>query len=133
MAKKINNYGKLIFDTVFKYYGSSANCSPLILYKLLDLNYVRDYIRRNMNNALSHSVEFYGSNPNYNPTIFIKIVHILNPNINNVTLRTILNMNTYDKILINNIIKKNNRRPMIINSRISKRRLMGKLDSASLF
>jgi ankyrin repeat protein len=119
----------------FEYYGSNPNCNGHILQKLLDMNCVPEQANIFGDTALIYALERYGSKPNCNPHIFLKLILLLYPSITRPKLIEILDKNTTDRELKNNILGMYdyNRRRTIINNRVSKRVSTGKYDSLSIF
>jgi hypothetical protein len=102
---------------------------------LLDINCKPEQTNWCGYTALKYAFYYYGENPNYDPRIFLKLILLLYPSITRPKLIELLDANTDDHNLKNNIMKVYlyNSRRTIINSRISKRVLKGKYDSLSIF
>ena len=133
--KKVNIYSDTALMYAFKYYGINPNCDSNILSKLLDMNCKPEQVDNIGNTALVYAFRYYGANPNCDPTVFLKLITLLYPTITRSKLIELLDTNTDDHNLKNNIMKVclYNRRRTIINSRVSKRVLKGKYDSLSIF
>ena len=100
---------------------------------MLDMNCVPEQVTKYGDTALMYAFSYYGSNPNYDFNIFVKLILLLHPSITRSKLIELLD--TDDHNLKNNITRVYlyNRRRTIINSRISKRVSKGKYDSISIF
>jgi hypothetical protein len=118
-----------------KYYGTNPNCDSHILLKMLDMDCIPRQIGHNGRTALVYTFQYYGNNPNYDPNVFLKLISLLQSLITRSKLIEVLNKNTNNQNLKNNIMKVYlyNSRRTIINSRISKRVFKGKYDSLSIF
>ena len=132
---QIDNHGYTALMCAFLYYGRNPNCNSHILSKMLDMNCLPNHINRYGHSTLMFAFRYYGSNPKYDPNIFLKLIILLYPSITRPKLIEILDKNTTDRELKNNILGMYdyNRRRTIINNRVSKRVSTGKYDSLSIF
>jgi hypothetical protein len=135
VPEQVNQHDATALMYAFEFYGPNPKCNSHILSKLLDMNCKPEQVNRWGYTALIYAFKNYGSNPNYDPNIFLKLILLLHPIITRSKLIELLDKNTKNLNLKNNIMKAYlyNRRRTIINSRISKRVLKGKYDSLSIF
>ena len=134
--EQANIHSETALMFAFRNYGSNPNCNHHVLLKLLDMNCSPEKISRPCNSTtLMFAFKYYGSNPNYDPNIFLKLIILLYPSITRPKLIDLLDTNTTDHSLQNNIlgVYNYNHRRTIINSRVSKRVSKGKYDSRSIF
>ena len=133
--EQVDIYGNTALIYAFYFYGSNPYCNHNILLKLLNMNCNPEQVNSGGSTALIYAFKYYGENPNCDPRIFLKLILLLHPSITRPKLIELLDKNTNDHNLKNNIMKAYlyNCRRTIINSRISKRVLKGKYDSLSIF
>ena len=136
VPEQVNIYpGETALMYSLKYYGSNLNCDSSVLHKLFNMNCAQKQVYMNSYTFFTYAFQYYGTNPNYDPHIFVKLILLLHPIITRSGLIELLDRNTRNLNLKNNIMKAYlyNRRRAIINSRISKRVIKGKCDSLSIF
>ena len=124
-------YGETALMFAFKYYGQNPKCNSHVFSKMLDMNCKPKQIRNDGSTALSYAFQNYGKNPNYDIKIFLKLINLLHPSITSLELIVLLNANTDDQRLKAKIYGEynHNKRRALVNNRVFKRRVMGKLDS----
>ena len=133
--EQVNRRGYTALMYAFIFYEKNPNCNHHILLKLLNMNCMPEQTNCYGYTALRYAFKYYDSNPNYDPRIFLKLFLLLYPSITRSELIKVLDTNTKNLNLKNNIMKAYlyDSRRSIINSRISKRVLRGKYDSLSIF
>ena len=133
--QQVNDNGITALMFALIYYGKNPNCDSKILSKMLDMNCVLEQVNSHGHKLLIYALQYYGTNPNYDSHIFIKLISLLHSLITRSKLIELLDTNTDDHNLKNNIMSAYlyNSRRTIINSRVSKRVLKGKRDSQSIF
>ena len=133
MLKRTDYLSNTALMYAFMFYDENFDSEMFL--KLLNMDCKPEQVDQNDETALMYAFKYYGQNPICDPNIFVKLILLLRPKIARSKLIELLNMNTNDHNLKNNIMSAYlyNRRRIIINSRISKRVLKGKYDSLSIF
>jgi hypothetical protein len=133
--EKINNCGNTALIYAFWEYGKNYNCDSRVFLKMLNMNCMPEQANIWKHTALKYALKYYITNPNCNSSVFFKLIMLSYPSISYAKLTDLLDKNTNNYNLKKEILDKYNyeMRIVIINSRRSKRRLMGKRDSSMYF
>jgi hypothetical protein len=125
--------GMIALIGAFKSYGANPNCDSKVFHKLLNL-YCQSELDQNLFDPIMYyALSHYGHNT-YDPKVFLKLILLFFPNIEEFQVMNMLDLGTNDQLLKDKILQEyyhyqKNKRDNII----FKRRTMGKGSSSELF